>query len=550
MESCYSGKIRLVLHPGRVAICLSLLLLVWTKAIIAQQDAPTGFVQSVSDQQDQQPDKTARLLELHIRIAWLTLSRGDLERAESMFRDILRRDPDRPDEIAGLSAALARQQKMSEAVQVLRDGVRRFPQDATLASALGQAHLNASNNQSAIDWLERSYGLDPSAPDVRYFLGSAYLNGEYPMSALDMMYGAPTSRREMEWAQDLAIGTAFAQLGLESQASGYFTSVYNAAADTPMSANAMQLRQEMDDALYGRPYLSGSLKVTERYDTNPGVIPAANSGGGALAGIPSWGNLYLGQFSYDLIREYNYDVAIGYNFFHTSNYSTHGFDLVDNGVYLATVRREYWNWMPVHLGMRMDYDHMFVGSDDFLQRMVATPSVTFIQSDWHSTTLLFRYTLFDFIGQGPLDNSPFDLDSDDVMIGIVRQRQLLSRRLIVSAGYEFDRNFSDGSNYEYNGHKLQLGMSWRTGLNGLRLNASGELDWRGYLNPHSILGVNRGDEEYLVQVGLLYPLRDRWWASLEWNFDRNDSNIPMNDYRRHSLDFGVEYRFPNGRYDN
>ena len=36
--------------------------------------------------------------------------------------------------------------------------------------------------------------------------------------------------------------------------------------------------------------------------------------------------------------------------------------LVDNGVYLAGVRRD-WLWdMPVQAAARLDYDHMLVGS--------------------------------------------------------------------------------------------------------------------------------------------------------------------------------------------
>jgi len=547
MSSYNAGSTRLLSRAGRAAICLALPLLASAQAIYAQREAPNGSAEIVDGRRDQQPDEAARrLLDLHARIAWMTLSRGDLERAETMFRDVLRRDPDRPREIAGLAAALARQQKTSEAIEVLDDAARRFPENAMLASALGQAHLNASNNRSAVKWLERAYRLDPHAADIRYFLGSAYLKCEYPMSALGTLRGAPTSRREIEWAQDLAIGTAFSQLGLESQACAYFRSVQSAAHDTPMADNAIQLKQEMDEALFGRPRLSGSLKVTSRYDTNPGVIPAANSGGGPLASEPSWGNLYLGQVNYDLVRDYNHDVTIGATFLHTSNYSAHEFDLADNGVYFAAVRRGYWNSKPVHLATRVDYDYMYVGSDDFLQRMVATPSLTVIGSDWHSTTLLFRYTMFDFLSQGAFDNTPFDLDSDDLMVGLVRQRQFLNRKLTVSAGYQFDGNFSDGTNYEYTGHKLRLGTVWQTKLDGLQLSASSEIHWRGYLNSNSIFGFARRDTEYQVQAGLLYRLLDRWWATLEWSFDRNESNLPTNDYRRHTLDLGVEYRFPSG----
>ena len=59
--------------------------------------------------------------------------------------------------------------------------------------------------------VQSAYSLDRTNPDIRYFLGSSYIGCQYPLTALDVMCGAPTSRKEMEWVQDLAIGIAFSR---------------------------------------------------------------------------------------------------------------------------------------------------------------------------------------------------------------------------------------------------------------------------------------------------------------------------------------------------
>ncbi|MCI0358053.1 MAG: tetratricopeptide repeat protein [Planctomycetaceae bacterium] len=493
-----------------------------------------------------QPSLAQSLIDSHSDIAWRTLSRGNLERAEAMFRDILQRDPDRPREIAGLSAALARQGKFEDAIGVLDAGVARFPNSALLASALGQAYLQSQDNQAAMHWLERAYDLDPAAPDVPYFLGSSYLRCELPLSALDVLCGAETSRQEMAWSQDLAIGTAFSQLGLECQASGYFMGVYEEARDTPLAERAMQLQDQMDDALLGRPYWRGSLKVTERYDDNPGIVPVADAMSVPLSSQPSAGNLYALDLAHDLVREYNYDLTAGYSFLHTNNYVAHQFDLVDNGLYLASVRRGYWRGRPTQTGVRLDYDHMFLGSEDFLQRLIVTPSLTLIESDWDATVLMVRYTLFDFLGQGALNGTPFDLDGDTLLLGIDQRRQLAGRNMTLIAGYHFDQHFSEGSNYDYSGHMLRTGAEWETPLHGLRINLLGEIYFRSYENPNSIFGIFRDDEEYQALVQIVYPLGDRWRLSVEWVFDRNDSNLVTNDFRHNVIDAGIEYNWLGG----
>jgi hypothetical protein len=325
--------------------------------------------------------------------------------------------------------------------------------------------------------------------------------------------------------------------------------VAGAARGTPLEQNARQLLGDLDEARDSRPWVRGSLKVTERYDSNPGVIPATNVGGGVLGETPSWGNQYVGDIEFDLLREDNFDLTSGYRFLHTANYDAHRFDLLENGVYLAASRRAYWRGLPLFGGLRFDYDNLAVGSDAFLSRYIVTPSLTVMESDWDSTAMVFRYTGYDFLRQGVFDGTPFDLDGNNVGVGFLQQRQLLSRRLKVFAGPAYDHSFSQGSNYDYDGCKLQVGLQWKTPLRDLRLSALGELYYRDYTNPNSVFGRERIDVEYLATVGLLYPLYDDWLLSIEYNFDRNDSNLPTNDYRRHVVDFGVQYLFPAGTRD-
>ena len=73
------------------------------------------------------PELAQTLLDSHSEIAWRTLNRGNFERAEAMFRDILRRDPNRPRKIAGLGAALRGKANSTTSIETLHAGAARFP---------------------------------------------------------------------------------------------------------------------------------------------------------------------------------------------------------------------------------------------------------------------------------------------------------------------------------------------------------------------------------------------------------------------------------------
>jgi len=492
-------------------------------------------------------EQEEQLLQLYVNLAWQMNQRGAFDRAETMFRNILSRDPNRPQEILGLATALIRQGKTDEAVTVLDDATDRYPHDPTLVFSLGQAYLANQDSHAATHTFEWAYSLNPGQPDLGYYLGSSYLGCQLPQLALDVMCGAPTSGTEMMWSQDLARGIAFSQLGLQSEAAGYFSSVSHDAVGTSLSANAQSLWDQMDEAVFGQPRLGGTIRVSERYDDNPGVIPATAIGGGGLLTAPTAGNLYLGNLSYALFRDYNHDITAGYNFLHTSNYEAHAFDLLDNTAYLSAVRRLYWRHTPIYASARVDYDHLLFGSNPFLQRFVATPSLLFVHNDWESSNVLFRYTSSDFLNQVVSDGSPFDLDSDNLLIAIIRQRKLFNRQVTAFVGYYFDVNLADGDNYDYNGHKAQIGAVWKTPWNGLEISASGDFYFRGYDNLDSFRVATRDDEEYSARIALDYPIACDWNASLEWNLDRNDSTINRFDYRRNTIDLALEYRFGSHR---
>ena len=84
-----------------------------------------------------------------------------------------------------------------------------------------------------MNWLERASTWTRQRRTFRTFSARHTCGASFRCLALDVLCGAETSREEMAWSQDLAIGTAFSQFGLESQASGYFMSVLDEARARP-----------------------------------------------------------------------------------------------------------------------------------------------------------------------------------------------------------------------------------------------------------------------------------------------------------------------------
>lgn len=487
-------------------------------------------------------DEVRDLLDTMNETARKALQRGAVERAEIIFRGILERDAGHEGANEGLAALLLKQGEEAKALEVLQEGIRLRPTSTIIARMLAQTYRQMGDESSARKWMQSDAGV---WADANYEPVLTDLRCRRPISALNRLCCLTTSTPEQVWTRDLARGVAYGQLGLQMEASHLFTNVAHDAMGTDFSAQATELQTQLDEALFGPEYFRGSLKVAGRYDTNPAVIPSANNFGVPLNSASSAGSLYNGKFDFDLLRDYNFDLTAGYAFLHTANEKTHRVDLLDNAAHLAAVRRDTWNGRPIQAAFRLDYDHLHVGSDPFLQRSQATPSFTIMHSDFDSTSFLCRYTLYDFLGPLNPNGTPFDQDADNLTFGMVHQHQLSDRETTVYGGYYYDHTFAEGSNFDYDGHKLQVGFQCDLPWHCLQLIVEGNAYFRRYDNPHSVFAARRNDDEFFGKVQLVYPLSDECRLSTEWTFDRNDSNLVTNDYRRSVLDFAIEYRFPN-----
>jgi len=403
------------------------------------------------------PSLTERLSEQ----AHEALERGSLRHAVTLFRMVLRQAPDRVRDTIGLAEALIQWEKLDEAAKLLEESRDRFPRNARIRFLLARTQYRLGNKHTAYHNFRQAFWLDPDLPDVRYFLATYHVDDELPIAALHLLWGAPVSGEEIGWSRDLAIGSAYEQLGLRAEAAGCYTCVAAQAAGSEyayLGDTGRRYHQEMIKALTGRERLRGALTATYRYDNRPSILPTFSSVGVPLPSGPSHGNQFRGDFGYDLCRGCNSDLTLGYTFFHTQNYSEHDFDQLDNVVTLDWQRRTLWRCQPVFVGARADYDYLTVGTQSFLQRAGVAPYITVLHDDFRSTTVHGRFGAYDFKGQGVFNGTDFDLDSVNFMVGLTERWRFPCWDMAVWGGYQFHRNESDGSLNSFAGHKAIAGL--------------------------------------------------------------------------------------------
>jgi hypothetical protein len=168
-------------------------------------------------------------------------------------------------------------------------------------------------------------------------------------------------------------------------------------------------------------------------------------------------------------------------------------------------------------------------------------------SETTSSTLSLRYANYDYLNAattflpGFLFATPGDADSDNYAIGLTRQWQSsLVDGMTWEAGYFFDRNIADSSQFTYSGNRLVGGVSFQLPRGGL-LGTNVTYYRRDY---DASSGTYRGDDELLIGVRYLKPLwSDDVLFVAEYAYDLNQSTIAANEYDRNVFNVGLQWNF-------
>lgn len=489
----------------------------------------------------QLPELEQRSLSLQLAQA---VERQDQVATERLLRQLLESNPESRNLALNLAGLLLQQQRHAEATWVLRDFLATTPNDTEVLVLLGQAYLAEEQTNSAYRTFSLASRIDRNTVDLNYWIGRTLLQCERPFSALGFLSCGPVSSDEVDWVRSLSRGGAYAQIGALQEAANTFCYVSQNCSSADLRRAAGKAKVDLDDAVFEQDRFSGTFRFGVRHDSNPGVIPAVNALGIPIGSSDSFANTIALNTNLKLWRTYEHELSVGYNFSQTVNYSAHQFDLTDNQVYVNHQKRMLWNGKPLIASATVNYGHLALDGVPFLSRVEVLPTLNWQQNDFESWTLLSRYRNYDFLRQGALASSPFDLDSHNFMLGANKQRRLCAYpQVTLSAGYQADINWADGSNFDYHGHRVFGAVNWKSRCECWEATLSSVFYYRDFENPNSVVGTIRDDNQWIATCQLQRNFNDDWKLYGLWNFDLNESNIGFNEYRRNIVEVGVSYEF-------
>jgi tetratricopeptide (TPR) repeat protein len=125
---------------------------------------------------------------------------GDMERAESMYQEVLEEQPNQFEALLALGAIALKTNQPKRAVEFVAKATLRVPRSSNAYNNLGGALLDLAQHAKAIECFSEAISLDPNNAEAFYNLGNALLDLQQYEGALESYDGAIAIRSRFAMA--------------------------------------------------------------------------------------------------------------------------------------------------------------------------------------------------------------------------------------------------------------------------------------------------------------------------------------------------------------
>lgn len=469
----------------------------------------------------------------------------------------------------------------AEAQQRFQAAVHLVPEDANAQFYLGVAHNRLSRYDAAIPPLETALKLDPAMRYAHYHLGLAYFQQQRYPEALEQLqratafdpenaaaqfYQGYTLYQLKRYPEALAAlehtaqldptlapaaqfyrGASHYELGNDARARTAFEAVQTTDPASPLSRNAQRYLEALQARTREQRWLQVDGSLSLQYDDNVILEPRNTS-----ISRRADGSLIV-NLSGELlpVRTPVLQAGVEYDFFQNLHFSLHDFDIRSHtfGVFGRL------KLQPVTLRLRVNYIDTALNNAHFADTVGVQASALIEQTETLVGLVGVEYRHENFFGDVLSGQDPAvrSRDGYNVRVGFDQFWLFNKKQSYARVSYHYDAQRSEGSDWDYNGHEIGLGMQTPIGA-GMSLDLYGTYYRFDYQNVNSFdmiqLGLldrsdtrSRTDNRFTAGVALSRDLGRYLTVSAGYAHTSNHSNIAFFDYRRNLVTLAISGRY-------
>jgi tetratricopeptide (TPR) repeat protein len=492
--------------------------------------------------------------------------------------EALRANPKNVDALYYKSLVLSALKRPQEALAVLNKARAIAPNDLGVLFQLGVVYFSLSEYPNAEPFLKKVAEVDPKHPNLGFYLGVIEYRKKNYRTALNYFADTIPSDKEFKQLVRFYSGLSKSALGFPADGATDLREALTIRPSSPLGNPARRFARLLDERADRERRFFAKARFGIFYDTNPAVLPD-DSGDvvvqSLLAGAgneKSGGQVISSEFGYSFIKNMNWEATVSHRFYQTLNNAIPKLNLQGNTPAINLVRKGDFETrlgnMAYNAGVQGSYEYLSLGNAPFLNTWVFNPYISLAESPSNLTFLQYRFRYRDFANDGK--GSPSERRSGaNYMTGFLHYLTFKEGRHFVNAGYQFEFDNANGSNWRHYGHRLLAGFQytlpwWDVStaeraklrgriLEGLRYRFQLDVQWRNYTDENTLINLDAGvpttrraDFEMLFFSSISRDFawfKQKFTVAMDYLYDQNFSNLAPYTYKRHVITTSLTWTY-------
>ena len=435
-----------------------------------------------------------------------------------------------------LGLNLKQQQKFKKAVPHLRDAVTKTPKIKGALIELIDALYNVGELEEAKKWIGEAENEGIRPAQVAFLKGLVRLKENKVEESISSFEKAKGLDKMMEQACDYQIAIAHLKAKDFAYAKQAFEDVITLNPSSNMALYANEYIDVLKRRVEGLDVWKVSFGTFWQYDDNVVLKPDAESIAGNIADSSD------SRYVYTLSAEFNKRLNKGlgfkgqYNFYNAKQNDLGYYDTTSHSIVL----QPSLYFEKSLLAFPVVYTHSIVNDSSYL----SYPSISGIYNrmigNRHMAQGYVKYGNkdFRFSSSTPDENR----DSSEFETGAGWYTFFARRKGFVNLRYVFEREWTEGNNWEYAGNHAQATLLVPL-LEKLNLTLTTDANFQRFLNTHTVYNVKRRDNIYTTSALLAYKFYKDSEVQLQYTHVDAGSNIDVYNYDRNIYSVGVQMKF-------
>ena len=482
--------------------------------------------------------------------------RSHYDMAASMFERARTAKSDDHEAAEYLGQTYLRLKRYRDAESLFREIVEKDPKAAPAWLGLGIARSQQGQYQEALEALSQAEQLDPKNPLVYFYQGLVAQELKSFNQAPELFSRAMALSPDLTPSARYYTGISYYQRGLIERAQKEFeAAITSVEPESKLARLAQAILQQQIAGPKGRKQWDLNLSISGQYDSNVVLLPGGTQPPGEASGISQKHDFRTAIYARGEYRPIQSDVwtaGMTYGLYQSFHQRLTEFDVQDHSPSVF-VQRQIG---PVQARVQYVFDYVRVGQAPYLYTHAIQPIFTIAEGNSLFTQLQFRYQHKDF--QDDLFAGNSFRDGKNWLGGVTQYAYFANGAGHVRLGYTFDMDRTGGgdpmvaipgvpsnADWAYKAHRFSAGLGvpqvWT-------LKPAFAFDYyrQQYDNPSSLSANGttvRRDTVLFFTASIGRPITDWLSIAAEYNYTRDQSNIQFFDYSRNIYSITLSGRF-------